>query len=297
MQRLNLTLIFKKSFSNQKGFTLIEVMIAVTILSFIMIGVITLTNQSFDQKDRIITEDNEMLQIETALARLEWDFSHIYSPLYFSRQIQKITEGGEEGNDQGLAQYEQIMEKYRQNERFSFPNEDGHPVPKFESPDKNTFQFFTNGNRRKLAVSKDSTFAWVRYSLGRADQFIKDDEDDQSNEKPKGDALIRYFSPVDVFNPERWEYKELKAQVLLENVKTLKFEYWDPESGKFVEKLNLIQDGEHIVRAIQLTIEWIDVNEIEQKIIRIFRPLWPYFIPADPNAKESNLGDDEEEEI
>ena len=85
---------------HERGFTLIEILIAITILSFITIGVVTITENSMLTKDRTTQLNADNLQIETAMSRFEWDFSQIYSPMYFSSPMnfnQTGTAGGVQG--------------------------------------------------------------------------------------------------------------------------------------------------------------------------------------------------------
>jgi prepilin-type N-terminal cleavage/methylation domain-containing protein len=88
------------SVSNDRGFTLIEVLIAILLLSFITIGVVTITENAMNTKDRTTQLNEDNLQIETAMSRFEWDFSQIYSPLYFSTPMtfNSAVPGGAVGN-------------------------------------------------------------------------------------------------------------------------------------------------------------------------------------------------------
>jgi len=74
-----------KSFKvdNQAGFTLLEVLIAITILSLLMVSIYSVIENSTTTKDRIITEDRDKMQLEMAFARIETDLEYIYSPLYY----------------------------------------------------------------------------------------------------------------------------------------------------------------------------------------------------------------------
>lgn len=72
------------SVSDQKGFTLLEILIAIVLLAFITFGVVSVTENAMNTKDRTTETNANNLQIETAMSRFEWDFSQIYSPLYFS---------------------------------------------------------------------------------------------------------------------------------------------------------------------------------------------------------------------
>jgi len=50
-------------------------MISIVLLSFVMLGVVAIIDNSQNTKDRTVQSDRDNLQIETAMARMEWDFS------------------------------------------------------------------------------------------------------------------------------------------------------------------------------------------------------------------------------
>ena len=265
-----------KNIKNQFGFTLIEVMIAITILSFIMISVVSITGSSQATKDRVLSEDKELLQIETAFARFEWDFSQIYSPLYFSHDMRKENLD----NEESIIAMERLLEQFRSNVSFPKPSYDGLPIPQFTFEDKNTFAFFTTSNRRKLKNIKQSHFAWVQYSL-ETDRNISDASDNDLNNpkiRAKG-ILTRRFQANDVFNPDGVKWGDLKKQVLLRNVESLQFEFWNPDTRKWVDNIELITNGRFLVRGVKVTLEWMTPEETTIKYIRIYRPLFPQFTP------------------
>ena len=182
---------------NQKGFTLLEVLIAITILSFIMLGVIAVSTSTQNTAERVINEDKENLQIETALSRIDWDFSHIYSPLYFSHKMKpgKLDE-------KGKAAAAQIKANYQGNVRFKSLSYDAIPIPTYKNEGKNELIFFTSSNRRKLQNLKQSNYAWVRYSLEA------DETEDDEGEKIGGNKLIRQFMPHDSFSSEKYVFMD-----------------------------------------------------------------------------------------
>ena len=69
-----------------KGFSLVEVMISLVLLSFLMMGTYVMVDNSQRTKETVSTEDRAMLQVQMAFNRLEADFSQIYSPAYFAPQ-------------------------------------------------------------------------------------------------------------------------------------------------------------------------------------------------------------------
>ena len=65
------------------GFTLIEILVAIAILSFISIGVFQILDNTIDTQSTVTKEDKEFIQLQTGIRRLESDFEKIYTPLYF----------------------------------------------------------------------------------------------------------------------------------------------------------------------------------------------------------------------
>ncbi len=257
------------------GFSILEVLISVTILSFIMMGVISVTGDSTTTKERVIAEDKENLQIEMAFARFDWDFTQIYSPAYFSNKFEKpFTPPGQSTNDESKKSYDVVMSRFSTNKRFPFPNQDGLPIPKFSS-DKSTFIFFTTSNRRKIENSKESHFGWVKYAI--------ETPKDRQDEDKKGDNLVRYFLAGDPFGKDELNWDDVKGHVLMEGITSFKISFWDREKRDFVDSLNLLPDGENKIWGVKMTIGWIDASEIEREDIRVFRPLWPFFKPEDLN--------------
>jgi prepilin-type N-terminal cleavage/methylation domain-containing protein len=256
--------------SSEAGFTLIEVLIAITLLSFVMLSIITVTDSSIQTKDRVISEDNEYLQVETAMDRISWDISQAYSPLYFSHEMKPENLTEQEGEA-----YNKLVSNYQSNDRFAFPSYDALPVPLYKYEDKTTITFFTNSNRRKLKNIKQSNYAWVQYTLDT------DDDISSSEEGVAKGILVRKFMPNDVFNPESIDWSNVKSQVLLRNVEKVLWEFWNPETRKWVDNLDLIKNGNHLIRGIKLTFEWVDPDGIVVPFIRVFRPLYPQFEPED----------------
>lgn len=257
------------SLLNQRGFTLFEVMISITILAFIMMSVISISESTQNTAERVSKEDRESLQIETALSRIEWDVSHAYSPLYFSHLMRP------DGVNQSQAQaYNQLIAQYQTNERFSGLNYNGIPVPTIKTSEGNEISFFTSSNRRKRENIKQSNFAWVKYSLTKDDR-----EKDFVREGTS--VLTRQFLADDIYNSSEIEWDKIKRQVLLRNVESLKIEFWDPIKQKWKENLDTIKDGKLILRGLKMTITYIDDSGAKLLYVRVYRPLYPQFTPED----------------
>ncbi|MFZ4713515.1 MAG: PulJ/GspJ family protein [Bacteriovoracaceae bacterium] len=267
-----------KIFLEPSGFSILEILIAISLLGFITIGVVALTNDATNSKERISAEDKEKMQILTALSVLEWDLSHLYSPMYYAKKLPvkgRITE----------EIYNKIQDRFERNPHFGFTDIDGRPVPIFENSDKHSFEFYTDSNRRRQANVKQSNFAWVKYTLEAEE--AKDGNDTDLSGKFK---LMRYFSAENPYRAEKLnsgtDNEKIKAQVILENVEDLEFFFWNPENQKFVTPITAVAGAQNMIRAVQVKITWKDKLGGTQKIDKIYRPLWPVF---DPNEDPDDL--------
>lgn len=274
--------------SNQTGFTLIEILIAIFLLAFVSLGIVSITSDSQQTKERTINKDRDNLQIETALSRFEWDFSQIYSPLYFSQRLQLMGDpnGQQQVTPEQQQVYEAINNRYIQMETFAFSNKDGVPVPRFHSEDKTSFEFFTTSNRRKIQNQKQSNYAWVLYKLVDTPVSQNDDEDDAQAANggqitKTGKSFARFIQADDPYGDKRIDTDKLKAQILLNNVESVEFQFWNPSTLKFETNLQTIQGGLHLLRGVKLIISWYDKAGLKRSATKIFRPLWPSVVPQD----------------
>ena len=299
------------SVSNDRGFTLIEILIAITILAFMTMGVVSITQNAADTMDRTTVLNKNNLQIETALSRFEWDFSQIYSPLYFSSvlklgtndQLGTSNDRDADGRDDNSGQaivpvtatpispqlqeyYQRLVQRFEQNEHFVAVSREGLPIPRFYSPDKTIFEFFTSSNRRKMENIKQSNFGWVRYSMGEA---IKRDDDNEKNESiPQGlKTLVRYYSADDPYDDKRIDPEDVehvKAAVLLENVESMEFQFWDMSAKKWENNLKAVPGAENSLRGVRLLVTWYDSTGFKRSVSRIYRNHWPMEVPKDTVA-------------
>ena len=223
------------------GFSLIEVMISLVILSFLMMGIYTIVDNSQRTKEFITAEDNSVLQVQLALNRLDSDFSQMYSPLYFSAKKEAKKSSNE----------------YQPSEQFPNITEEGHPVPLLDQSDDSTLTFMTSSNRRKMQDIKQSRWTWVQYTL----------EDFDSSQ-----AWVRKSVAGNPF-AEQIYWDKIRPQVLVRKVASVNFWFRDVEKKEWVEDLQNISGK---LYAIKVELNWYDVNDIEQTNTRVFRVLWPH---------------------
>lgn len=256
---------------NNNGFTLIEVLIAITILSFISFSTYKMVDTNTETKDRVIKEDRQIVQSLTAVGRLDSDISQMVNPLYsFSKQVPIAS-----GDSSDLY----ADTNTSANGAFEGKTNNGGLIPQFKSEDKSTIVFFTQANRRKTADSKESRFAWIRYSL-RAMQPDPDNPDDKTSGLYE---LIRQSISTDVYN-SNLDWDKPKSQVVMERVKTLEFAFWDERGKKYSTSLQDLNENKNLIRSIKLSLVWVDDDSHEQKLEKTFRILHPYF-----NTKQDDL--------
>lgn len=245
--------------NHQDGFTLIEVLISITILSFLMVYVYSIVDSSSRTKDIVTTEDRELMDIERALDRIDIDFSQIDSPLYYSPRFRK-----KPGNNQfGNVTRPNLPEV---SDKFPLVSYFGKPVPNIEAEDKSTFVFMSNANRRRLQDVKQGRSVWIRYSLG-------------SDENSRGGyQLIRQFAPENIYGPEN-NWDKIDPQLLLNHVKSFAFEYWDPSKKKWATGLRELNNHKDTLKMIRIKMEWLDSAEVIHEFVRTYRILWTEYDP------------------
>jgi prepilin-type N-terminal cleavage/methylation domain-containing protein len=252
------------------GFTLIEVLIAITILSFISFSTYKMVDTNTETKDRVVKEDRQTLQSLTAVGRLDSDISQMVNPLYsFARLVPTTSaDSNDVYSDTNVSA----------NGAFDGKTKNGELIPQFKSEDKSTIIFFTQANRRKVANSKESRFAWIKYSLNRM-EANPDDQNNQDNQGNKTEGLfelVRQSISTDIYN-STLDWSQPKMQVVMENVKNLEFSFWDERGKKFTSSILDLNENKNLIRSIKIKLTWIDNDNHEQKLDKSFRILTPYF--------------------
>lgn len=250
---------------NDSGFTLIEVLIAIILLSFISLSTFKMVEDSTDTKDRVLAEDQRLLQTLTAVARIDNDFSQFYSPLFaYSKQTP--------------ANSGQVYQDDNPNKsNFEGKTKNGALIPQFTSEDKQTLVFFSAANRRKTADAKEGRFAWVKYSVRRVDKSDSSETDEEK--KHAGDyEMIRQVITSNLY-AQNLNWDQAKAQVLISNIKSVEFTFWDERTKKFANSILDLNENRNAVRALKMDLIWIDENNHEQTISKVYRNLYPYFNP------------------
>lgn len=248
---------------SQSGFSLVEILIATTILSFMMAGLYTMVDQNAKTTKTVTTEDRDFLSGYVAINKIEEDLSLIYSPLYYAARKRPQPDGQSQGE----------VKDYTP-PQFPFPTIVDVPAPQLESVDKSTLIFFNASNRRKYEDQKQSKYQWIKYSL-RAKE--KNDAETESDIETGDFQLIRQVINEAIYKPDL-DWDGARPQVMLDNVKEFQIEYWDPKRKKFVESLRELDVDDRLApKGFSVSISWYDRSGIEQKGFKTIRPLWPAF--------------------
>jgi hypothetical protein len=175
--------------------------------------------------------------------------------------------------------------RFQVSEHFASVSKEGMPIPKFYSPEKTTFEFFTSSNRRKLENTRQSNYAWVRYTMGDHIDHPEGINGKEINPNiPKNlKTFVRYLSADNPYSDKRLNIEDdkIKGAVLLENVEKLEFQFWNFDRRKWETSLKTIQGGENMLRGVRVMITWYDSAGQKRSSDRIFRNHWPIFLQQD----------------
>ena len=147
---------------SEAGFSLIEVIIAIGLMAFLGLNIIQTNTNASKQHERIIKEDTQFVQAEMAMERIDTDLTQIYSPLYFSAP-KKISRNRRRSYNDPYSDPSTTIVPYKPTKMFPRESKDGYPIPLLD--DDKGFSFLTFSNRRKFEDTKQSNYAWIKYSL------------------------------------------------------------------------------------------------------------------------------------
>jgi prepilin-type N-terminal cleavage/methylation domain-containing protein len=260
----------------QAGFTLIEVIISILLLSVMAFSIIKITDQSTKTKLETIKEDNDFLRIYSAFYTIQWDFNHLYTPLVQNSKINttslapNINETEEE--KQLFSEFERdIIAKFRNNKRFSGITESGELIPKILFESNHTITFLSNGYRRKNLNEKKSNLAWITYTLEdpSTDDVEALKEKEQKEDVKAGKNLVRYIDAINPFSTDPTSKDDLFPQVIFEKVVSIEWSFWDRAKKSFAS-LDNINEEKQPITAFKVKIVFYDIYDQEQTLEKIF---------------------------
>lgn len=256
---------------NQSGFTLVEVLISIVLMAFVALTTYQITDSSITTKENVTKEDREIMQVLTMLNRMDADFQESYSPLFFDAQASRAAVSDDSAN----GNYSNDINYFEGNKNFYAKTKSGHLVPFYLAEEKGTLQFLSTAHRRRIEGKKESRFVWIKYSL----RSTTPNADSEDNEEKRGEnELVRQAYSSDIYNKEI-DWEKVPAQIVIQNLKELEFQFWDERTKKFTANINDLNENRYNIRAFKVLFTWIDPDKNEQKYEKSFRTLWPYFNP------------------
>lgn len=267
---------------SESGFTLLEILMAIMVLSIMMMLVFDMSSTSTETVERVMSEDREYMQVQTAFAIIDRDFSSFYTPLF--TEVPKKQLPGEPPSQESAS------------ERFDGVTHLGKLIPIVDNQEKHELIFMTNSNKRRLQDINQSNFAWVRYTLRSREKNKVDSDLEQKGEF----ELIRQYSADNPYSPS-FEWDQIKSNVLLKNVKKFQFFFWDNTKEDFVESIQDISEKQGVIRLIRADLTWVNRNNFDIDTSRSFRAMWPQHdaskeVASSSSTKTSEFSNKENEE-
>lgn len=254
---------------SQQGFTLVEVLIAIVLMSFVAFTTLQITDSSIGTKENVTKEDREIVQVVTLMNRLDADFSESYSPLFFDAKESPNAASGS-GN---LNEPSNDLSYFESNKNFYARTKSGFLIPHFTAEDKGSVIFLATAHRRRMEGKKESRFVWIKYSTRNSAP-----SEDETEEKRAELELIRQVYVSDIYSKEV-DWSKIPAQIVLNNIKELEFQFWDERTKKFTANINDLNENRYNIRSMKVAFTWVDVTKNEQYFEKSFRTLYPYFNP------------------
>ncbi len=291
----------KAILKNRKGFTLIEVLIAIAILSVLMTAIYSIVDNSVNTNDRVSKEDREILELEIGLMRLTRDLELIHSPLYFDTEKvednkklaalinaskntsrsgstgQSQSQGQNQGSSQSQSQQQNqttaqvVTSHVYQNRNFDNLSTSNAPIPIVINEEKGSLVFLSSSNRRLLKDSKQSNLMWIRYRVATTSTEGVDEEE-QNKEAPY--SLTRTVITKDLYDTEL-DWEKAKEYAVINNLKDFSFEFYSPEKEKFVSSLKELNKLRKTPRLFRVNMEYLSKTGEALSISRTIRVLWP----------------------
>jgi general secretion pathway protein J len=202
--------------SDQHGFTLLEVIIALAILVFIAFSIFQATTQTYKLRDSLVREGNFYNSIRLATTVMSRDITLIYSPIATLTNYKRP-----DINTPIDPQKEQALMVDDLGQVFKFwgraIDQTGVRPSRFVGTE-NKLSFITLSHIRIYKDSPESEFAKVTYE-------IKPEQSTPDNPNPEGSVLVKTESP-NAFAVDESKDQFLRSFEVLHGVKTLSYTYY-----------------------------------------------------------------------
>lgn len=216
--------------NSESGFTLLEVLIAICILSFISVGIYQAVSETFKIRESISTEGDFYNGIRLSMNILQRDLTLLYSPISQLPKPKPVGSPPPGVPAQPVSQLQpsisaealQLDPNLGQLTDFWEPamNASGIRLSRFVGTD-NKITFISNSHLRVYKDSSESEFARITY------EFIQDDQD-------KEFKMLVKTENTDTFNLEtRSSDPFSRTYPLLHGVRTFKFRFYRKDKDEW----------------------------------------------------------------
>lgn len=222
----------RASIFRNHGFTLIELMIAMLVLSFISLGIYNATTETFKRRAETEEDGDFYNAIRLALDVIGRDVTSIYSPqaaaLPYGVGDALGPSGASGASGQPPPQAAAQPQDFGPPLKFwGAPVNDKNVRPSRFQGEENKMTFVANTHARLYRDSRESELAKISYAL-----------EEQKNPEPgnPGKVLVKHEDP-DVFNEDDARDSETDVRyALLDIVKNVTFEYLDGDKDVWNKK-------------------------------------------------------------
>lgn len=234
--------------SRKKGFTIIEVVIALSIFAILAVTVGTTINSTLKRKKKTEFESDIQTSMQTALTIMQTDISKAFKWVDINEEIKRKMDKEKAPTQPGQAP------------QGTFPIADSKiPYEKVTSfiGKSNSLYFTSLSNARTIANSPYSDQAKIAYYLKNVSSY-KDGKPTQ--------AIVRVVDPY--LDEADIEKLEGTPTAILEDVKSLEFGYYDSEDEKWLKEWKSTADDsktkDKFPPAVEIKIT-IEINQKEYK--------------------------------
>lgn len=207
--------------SHNRGFTLLEVLISIFILTLISISGYQLITSSYQLRDSLSGDSDFYSEIRLSIGVLEKDFSLLYTPVIMLPPQKEPSKNSKKEQPQ-IAQQPVGSEFWG-----DLADKTGVRYSRFIGTE-DEMKFIASSHIRIYKESKESTFSKITYSL---EDNPFENEDDP--EEMKGTKVLVKKEDTDVFNIEEDSEETTKTYPILYGIKKLTYRYFHKEKDRW----------------------------------------------------------------
>ena len=255
---------------NKKGFTLIEVLIAIVCLSMITIATANKWSSTIKLRGRLLKEGDFYNGIRLSISIMERDISQLFTPLASCSLMGCVNYIEEDNYMRGLGDFLRGDERITSDYWGEVVNEYGIRLSRFIGS-KDNISFISSSNARVYRDSYESLFSKVSYSL--EDNKDKDALDDFS-----GNHILVKKENKNPFSIEDKE-EDFNSYYLLRGINSFEFSYYNKRQDKWVDKWDSFhRDSRHIYPdIIRLDVQIKQSPRFNYVGTYLFKPEVPFY--------------------